>query len=100
MVAWWWAWVKPASLTRGGLKRTLRHGLLHLAAGRSDYDETRRQNKPDEFEPLPRGISFLLVGSGEGVVALEDCITAILMAVQQANRLLDDSIAVSVCRDR
>ncbi len=84
---------ETSELTRGNLKRTLQHGLLNLAASRSEYDEIRRQNKPDAFQPLHRGVSCLLVGSGEGVVALEDCVTAILLAVQQANRLLDESIA-------
>lgn len=70
-------------LTRGNLARTLRRGLLGLADAMEE-----QQYRP---EPLRgRGFSTVLVGSGGGVVAPSDCITAMLTALRQANESLGE----------
>ena len=80
-----------SDLTSGKLQQTLQQGLLELAA--TMQEEQQKQLKKGEAPAAvqePRGVSCVLVGTGEGVVAVQDCIVAILRAMKNANRLLAD----------
>jgi CHAT domain-containing protein len=78
-----------SELTSGVLERTIGRGLLALGDAMAERD-----GSPSAATALPasgakpRGVSCVLVGSGEGVIAVHDVIRAILRALQHANRLL------------
>ncbi len=79
-----------SDLTSGKLQQTVQQGLLELAATmREEQQKQERARRPSDILE-PRGVSCVLVGTGEGVVAVQDCIVAILRAMKTANRLLGD----------
>jgi hypothetical protein len=78
-----------SELTSGSLQRTIRRGVLALAAAIDERDAALRAAKgAAAAAPEPRGVSCILIGTGEGVIAVSDCVMAIMRAVLQANRLL------------
>lgn len=80
-----------SELTSGVLERTVARGLLALAAAMAERAEKESAvTAPGGGPARPHGVSCVLIGSGEGVIAVHDCIRALLRAVQHANRLLED----------
>ena len=80
-----------SDLSSGKLQQTVQQGLLELAATMQE-EQQRRLSKGEALAEVqePRGVSCVLIGTGEGVVAVQDCIVAILRAMKNANRLLGD----------
>ncbi|MEM9629633.1 MAG: CHAT domain-containing protein, partial [Pseudomonadota bacterium] len=79
-----------SDLTSGKLQQTVQQGLLELAATMREERQKQLKGKALAETPKPRGVSCVLVGTGGGVVAVPDCIVAILRAMKNANRLLGD----------
>ncbi len=70
---------EAANLSLGGLRRTIRQGVLALAADEADL----RRATPDGTACNIK-VSALLVGSGEGGLDLTTCVTALLQAMAEA----------------
>ena len=80
-----------SDLTGGKLQKTLQLGFLALAAAMEEEEAKGDCGwQGADPSPSPRGVSCVLIGTGEGVIATSDCIIAMLRAMQQANRLLED----------
>jgi hypothetical protein len=76
---------EAASLSLGGLRRTLRQGILALAA--AEIDRRRAlptAAKPTKPGPMEINFSALLVGSGDGGLDRTICVTALLQAAAEA----------------
>lgn len=80
-----------SDLSSGDLYRTIHHGLLALGAAMDERDANQSGSSGTPAERKPRGISCVLIGTGEGVIAISDCVMAIMRAVKDANRLLGSS---------
>lgn len=74
---------ETANLSLGGLRRTIRQGVLALAADEADL----RRAMPDGAACNIK-VSALLVGSGEGGLDLTTCVTALLQAIAEAQSAL------------
>lgn len=74
---------ETANLSLGGLRRTIRQGVLALAADEADL----RRAMPDSTACKVK-VSALLVGSGEGGLDLTTCVTALLQAMAEAQSAL------------
>ena len=80
-----------SDLTSGKLQQTVQQGLLELAATTLEERQKQRgKNALPAAASEPLGVSCVLVGTGEGVVAVQDCVVAIMRAMKNANRLLGD----------
>lgn len=77
-----------SDLSSGDLHRTIRRGLLALGAAMDERDAKLSSNAGAQADLKPRGISCVLVGTGEGVIAVSDCVMAIMRAVKEANSRL------------
>ncbi|WP_199261125.1 DUF7379 domain-containing protein, partial [Paracoccus binzhouensis] len=75
-----------SNLTTGALTATIRSGLLAYVDALRDLPAAA----PRDAAEAPRrlGVSAVLVGSGAGVVSVSDSVSALLNAVEQANRIL------------
>ncbi len=71
-------------LTSGRLQRSLLRGLMSLASAREELPGT------SEWHGRPNGLSFVMIGTGGGVLPMQDCILSILRAVRDANAELGD----------
>lgn len=78
-----------SDLSTGSLRQTVRRGLLALASGMDERDEHAHKGR-EAAAVAPRGVSFVLIGSGAGVVAIGDSVITILRAVREANRELGE----------
>jgi tetratricopeptide (TPR) repeat protein/Mrp family chromosome partitioning ATPase len=83
---------EAASLSLGGLRRTLRQGILALAAAEIDRHRTpsdmgEKANRPD----VPISFSALVVGSGDGGLDRTTCITAMLQAAAEAQSVFAET---------
>ncbi len=70
---------EAANLSLGGLRRTIRQGVLALAADEADQRRTTSDSTACNIK-----VSALLVGSGEGGLDLTTCVTALLQAMAEA----------------
>lgn len=75
-----------SDLTTGALTATIRSGLLAYVDALRDLPAAAPTGAPDA--PPRIGVSAVLVGSGAGVVSVSDSVSALLNAVEQANRIL------------
>lgn len=81
---------EAASLSLGGLRRTLRQGMLALAAAEIDH----RRSPPDvnaDAGEVPIRLSALMVGSGDGGLDRTTCVTALLQAAAQAQSVFAET---------
>jgi len=71
-------------LTTGRLRQTLLTGLMNLASAREELANG------SDWHRRPNGVSFVMIGTGGGVLPVNDCLMAILRAVNDANAELGD----------
>lgn len=88
---------EAASLSLGGLRRTLRQGILALAA--AEIDRHRPPAGTGETaggRDVPLAFSALVVGSGDGGLDLTTCITALLQAAAEAQSVFAEIAELGV----
>lgn len=81
---------EAASLSLGGLRRTLRQGILALAAAEIDRRALMSDANTDAAE-VSVNFSALMVGSGDGGLDRTTCVTALLQAGAQAQSILAET---------
>jgi hypothetical protein len=77
---------EAASLSLGGLRRTIRQGILALAAAETDVRKAvpKTMGAVEADADAQIGLSTLLVGSGDGGLDRTTCVTALVQAVAEA----------------
>ena len=81
---------EAASLSLGGLRRTLRQGMLALAAAEIDRHRVPPGVNADDRE-VPVRFSALAVGSVDGGLDRTICVTALLQAAAQAQSVIAET---------
>ena len=82
---------EAASLSLGGLRRTLRQGILALAAAEIDRHRMPSDTGENADRPeVPISFSALVVGSGDGGLDRTTCITALLQAAAEAGSVFKE----------